>query len=286
MPATSASRPPNTPFFDELRNWIVWREGRDIVTLANTLEQPRIALPFEIGSLVLPPLKTAGGPVEVLFLAPERNGIGLVSFPHGGAPALAWRMRLLAVAGAITAALGLAAAGSERHVAMATETPAGEVAVFATRFGADQPPAAMATAAAAGFRLVPEAAPGLFAGPAGEVLFAVLVQRPGSLALLEARFPAVAGAPPAIALRELGPLAAPPVGGSVLCSPNSGGGLARLDAVILLRDGTLLRMPGAGPAGPVVLTDAPALPLRLAPGLEGPYLLLTSPQQGLYFEAF
>lgn len=281
----------NSPFFDELLNWIVWREGCTIAALVNTAEQPRIALPFEIGPLVMPPLKTTGGPVEVLFLAPERNGIGLVRFPATGEPALAWRMRLPAVAGAITVALGPAATGSERHLVLAAETPAGEVAVFAARYGADQPPAVMATATAPGLRLLPGTTPGLFTCPTGEALFGVLVQRPAglqpaSLALLEARFPATAGTAPAITLRELGPVAAVPAGGIVLYSPAPDGSLARRDAAILLRDSLLLRMPDVGPAAPIGFADPPTVPLRLAPGRQGAYILLNSPERGPYFEAF
>lgn len=71
----------NGPFFAHLVQWVVWREGRRVSAIATTDERVSLDLPVEPASLVRPPLKPNGGPIDVLALSADSTQLLLVRFP-------------------------------------------------------------------------------------------------------------------------------------------------------------------------------------------------------------
>jgi len=136
----------NTPFFDELIRWVVWLDDAAVKALTSVDTTPAsVTLPTQAACLVKPPLKTKGGPVEVLVLLRDRKSMALARFEQVATPgpdsvrqaagALAWTTPLPAEARVITAALGPVQLGSERHVAFAANTTHG-IEIFHARYGA------------------------------------------------------------------------------------------------------------------------------------------------------
>ncbi len=123
----------NTPFYDELIQWIVWREGRAVMAISNTGQRASLELPEEPATLVMPPLKTKGGPVEVLALSNTKKELTLVRFTPAGLAQLGWSAPLPAVPSVVTTALGPVGLGSERHVGFAAPSGNG-IELFHGRF--------------------------------------------------------------------------------------------------------------------------------------------------------
>jgi hypothetical protein len=121
----------NSPFFDELMRWIVWREGKSIKALSNSEKTPSsIDLPVEPDTIVRPPLKVKGGPVEILAL--QGKSLTLITVPPRlkATPVIAWQAELPFAPASITAALG---PDGSRHIAFAVNSAA-RVGVFHCRY--------------------------------------------------------------------------------------------------------------------------------------------------------
>ncbi|HTX39055.1 MAG TPA: hypothetical protein VME43_28720 [Bryobacteraceae bacterium] len=280
----------NAPYFNELLQWIVWREGRSIKALSSVMSQPlSLDLPMAPAYLVQPPLKTTGGPVEVLAVSHDRREISLVEFssgPAGQDPAarVAWTERLPAEPAAITATLAPVSRGSTRHVAFTVQHPWG-FEIFHSRYteaGRLEPFQSVRVEKA---RLLGDAPPALFAGDSGPSMVGVLAvpdNRTHACTLVEAEFDD-SGKPVGPLGLTAFTLEARPTAGAVLYSQN-GAGPVRLDVVIAAEGEGLLHM-NRGHLVPVSVQGTPTRPILLAPGAQSTFVLYSDPKRGLYFEA-
>jgi hypothetical protein len=284
----------NTPFFDELINWIVWRQGRRISALSDIGKTVSFELPAEPAFLVQPPLKTKGGPVEVLAASNDGKEISLVRFPSDpprvndpGEPAkLAWKAPLPAEPKGMTAALGPVSQGSQRHVAFAVPSASG-LEIFHASYSEDGGLGPFQSVKVEAARLLAGASPALFVDKDGNVFISVLATTDDkglAGALVEARFsPEGKPAGPA-RLLNFGTLPAKPLGGALLYVDKHGV-LARLEAVVTLEGNRLLRLNASGQMLPVSNPGRPTHPIVLLPGQHVSYIVYDDPVRGLYVEA-
>lgn len=285
----------NSPLFDELVSWVVWREGASIRALSSTSATPLAQdLPEAAASLVRPPLKTTGGPVDVLAVAEDGQTLYLVqvadALSRQDPPVqLAWSAPLPAKPHAVTAALAPASQGSRRHVALTAQHDAG-FSVYHAHYDQEGSLSAFQSATVEAGRLLQNAplamvvdAEGTTRVSAVAVMDAEMTAETQAYAVVEVRFTA-AGQPmgdPHVLL--LGMLPAQPVGGAVLYVVREDA-VVRREVVLRLDDERTLRLNEAGALVPVSVPGRPTTPLVLAPGSQVSYLLYADPDQGLHFE--
>jgi len=281
----------NAPFFNELLQWIVWREGHSIKALSSVMSNPLSAdLPEEPAYLVQPPLKTTGGPVEVLAVSPNREEISLVEFasgPVGQDPSarVIWKDRLPAPPAGITAALTPVSRQSERHVALTVQRQTG-FEIFHSRYAETGRFEAFQSVRVQTGHLLADAPPALFAGENGHAIVGVLAtpdDHSNACTFAEAEFDA-GGKPVGPARSTTFPLPGRANAGAVLYSQNQGGPL-RLDLVVSVEGAGLLHIDPSRHLVPLSVQGVPTHPILLAPGAHVTYVLYADPKRGLYFEA-
>lgn len=290
--ATDAVSPwRNDSFFGELLQWIVWREGRSIKSLSTVMSTPlSVELPAEPAYLVYPPLKTTGGPVEVLAVSPASDAVTLVEFsssPVGENPSAKalWTERLPGTPAGITAALAPISQQSARHLALTVEKPLG-FTVFHSRYNGSGRLEPFRQVAVETGRLLPAVPPALFVDGSGRVKVAVLTvsaENAHSCNLVEIEFGPSGdpvGNPRALNLA----LPGPPSAATILYSQNEGEPLRR-DLVVAVQGHGLVHLDHTGHMIPVSVQGTPTSPILLAPGKEVTYVLYLDPKRGLYFEA-
>ncbi|QRK13129.1 hypothetical protein JQX13_25745 [Archangium violaceum] len=283
----------NSPFFDELMRFIVWREGRSVKVVSSTGDISSIELPVEPRALVRPPLKATGGPAEVLAVTNEE--LHLVSFAMAAEPAeppipkLAWRVTLPARPDAIAAALGPASHHSPRYVAFAAQREHG-VELFVAKYTSG---GALGTwrsvvVADAG-RLVDPSAFGVFVDADEHVYVGALTvtEKEGSLACAwtEARWDADGAPRGTPGAMPLGPLAEKPEAGALLFVEKDGK-LVRREALVAVKpeEGRLLRWKEPRGLVPVSVPGRPTSPIILVPGDTATYILYFDTMRGIYAE--
>ena len=279
----------NTPFFDELLQWIVWREGRSIKALSSVMSAPLSTdLSAEPAYLVHPPLKTKEGPVEVLAVSHDRTEISLVEFSSsavGENPSarMLWKNRLPAAPEAITAALASVSQQGARHVAFAAQRPSG-FEIFHARYTANGLDAFHSVHVAKG-RLLPQVSPSLFIDDAGLVKFGILAapdEHAHTCTFVEAEFD-ISGKSVGDPKLTSFDVAGPPATGAVLYSQNQGQPMRR-DAVVAVKDHGIVHLDREGHMSPALVQGIPVAPIQLAPGQHSTYVLYVNPQGRLYFE--
>ncbi len=281
----------NAPFFSEPLQWIVWRERRSIKGLSSVMNEPlSVDLPAEPAYLVQPPLKTSGGPVEVLAVSATREEISLVDFsssPVGRDPygRIVWKNRLPAppTATAITAALAPASRQSERHIALAIQRQPG-FEIFHSRYTESGLAPFQSVRVQAG-RLLADTPPALFASDTGRATVGVLTAPDGgsdACIVVEAEFDASGKSMGRPRLTTF-PLPGRPTSGAVLYSQHAGG--VNLDVVVAVLGTGLMYLDRPDHMGPVAVQGTPTRPILLAPGVPATFVLYTDPKRGLYFEA-
>ncbi len=281
----------NAPYFNELLRWIVWREGRSIKALSSVMRQAlSVDLPSEPAYLVEPPLKTTGGPVEVLAVSGNREEISLVEFASsevGENPSarIAWKDRLPAAPTTITAALAPVSRQSERHLAFTVQHQSG-FEIFHSRYAGGGRPEPFQSVRIPTGRLLVDAPPALFAGENGHATIGVLAapeDRSDACIFVEVEFDA-AGKPVGTPRLSTFPLPGRPTSGAVLYSQNQGGPL-RLDMVVAVEGSRLLHLDRSRHLTPVSFEGTPTHPILLAPGAQAAFMLCVDPKRGLYFGA-
>jgi hypothetical protein len=277
----------DAPFFNELLQWIVWREGKSIKALSSVMSQPLSAdLPAEPAGLVRPPLKTTGGPVEVLALSGDRQEISLVRFssaPNGESPSarVVWQTRLPAAPAGAIAALAPANLQSARHVALIVQRDSGFEILHSRYTEAGRMEAFQSVAVSKG-KLLPDAL-ALFIDGAGHAKVAVLSADGDahSCILAEAEFDPSGKAVGPARIRNFA-LPGRPSAGAVLYTYGQGAQL-RFDAAVEVESHGVLRLE-FDRFVPVSAQGKPTTPMLLTPGSESSYLLYADPKRGLYFE--
>jgi hypothetical protein len=279
----------NTPFFDELLQWIVWREGRSIKALSSVMSAPLSTdLSAEPAYLVHPPLKTKEGPVEVLAISHDRTEISLIEFSSsavGENPSakVFWKNRLPAAPEAITAALAPISQQSARHIAFVVQRQSG-FEIFHARYSANGLDAFHSVQVAKG-RLLPHVSPSLFIDDAGLVKFGILAapdEHAHACTFVEAEFD-ISGKSVGDPKLTSFDVAGPPATGAVLYSQNQGQPVRR-DVVVAVKDHGIVHLDHEGHMSPALVQGTPVAPIQLAPGQHSTYVLYINPQGGLYFE--
>jgi len=281
----------NSPFFNELVQWLVWREGRSLKFLANTSEIPvSFDFPAEPDYLVRPPLKTTKGPVEVLALAGAE--LYLASYPaqlgvEEQAVKLVWKTALPAKPTGIGAALAPASQGSARHIAFVVPDAQG-FAIYHSRYLENAPPEPFQSVRVPQRRLLGQTPPALFVDKEGQAHVGILAfAKPAEDVLgswIEIRFDPNGqpiGQPQETAL---GPVPTKPLAGAWMFVDDKQGNVSRREAVLELADQRILKMSQQGRLVPAHIQASPARPLQLAPGRDVSYLLYLDPRHGLYLE--
>jgi len=269
---------PNAGFFDELLQWVVWREGKTVKGLHTAaLEPVAVDLPVEAALLVHPAVEPEGGTIEVLALAEDCRELHLVQFAGragtetarlaGKATLPAKTPGALETPGVcLTTALSPRDAGSTRHVAAVIPHDDGLEILHAVWDG-NGTFGPFASARAAG-RMFDNAPPAARVDVDGNVRVGVLGMLDDTrCALIEVDFPP-SGSPTAPREQRLGELSDKPLGGAVLYR-----GDKDWTAVILLDQNRMLQAGPAQELAPVALPGAPTMPLLLVPGEQRTYFL-------------
>lgn len=275
------------PFFNELVRWIVWREGRAVKALSMASQKPvSLNLPTDLSQLVLPPLKTTGGPVEVLAVSGDGSTLSRVDFTgkpgEEGSAMLVWNTPLPAHPAGITAALEGDEQGSYRHIAFVAGY-AGGFEIFHAQYRPGGPPPSFASVRIPSRRPVPGADPALLIEPDGRVRVGVLTMAEGdnsTAELVETIF-AGNGAAAQPRVMRLGQLSGKAAGGALLYGDKQG--VLLRTGVIEMEDKRLFKLDAnlkLVPANP----GTPTHRLLLAPGKQTTYVLCIDPARGLYIE--
>jgi hypothetical protein len=259
----------NTPFFDEMLQWTVWREGRSIKALSSVEKVPAtIDLPAEPDFLVHPALKTKDGPVEIL--AVKGKTISLITAPPRpkSQPAIAWHADLPAMPGLMTSALGPVAKGSPRHIAFVVKGSKG----IEVRHGSYTPGGLgrFQTAHVDGGVLLDGVPLELTVTGDGVAHVAVVQSRDAGKALSLAEIQFGDGGPK-VTVRPLPPLEEPAVGG-VIHYVTVNGAITRTD-IVVSSHGDLWNIGASGAFQKIEPRRAFVSPLTMVPGLELSYLL-------------
>jgi hypothetical protein len=281
--------------------WVVWVDGATLSALTSAGRKPgSVTLAAAPSAIVKPPLKTHGGPVEVLTLSVDSKTLQLVTFeriqagsgvakPVGAAQ---WTAALPAEARAVAAALGPVARSSTRHVAFAAHTPQG-VEVFHARYasgGSLEPfesvrfeiePAAADVGPGRIVRCLEGATPALHVDTEGDAWASFIAVEGERGVWIEAHFPA-AGAPKKSSVTGVW-LGGPLVTGAALYVADPVSAIVRRELVVEKADASLARWDGHAmvPASP---PGVPGRPMALLGGQDATYVLCIDETRGPHLE--
>ena len=281
----------NTPFFNEMLRYVLWREDQTVKLISSTGKTPFSFLPSDgISRMVRPPLKTTGGPIEVGVFSKDGNALQWIQFdPKSGVGSIAWKVTLPATAQDITAALGPEAGGSKRYLAFTARSGSG-VDLYYTHFAENGLPEPFQHVHVDGWGLLSGAAPAILAEADGvmHIMLPVTGKSEGvdTCALIEIQVPADGKAPVNPHITNLGKLPGHPVAGAALLVDKDGRVARRAFVIVLEGEEHLLKLSEAGSLVPVSVHGTPTTPILLAPGKNANYIIFSEPQQGLVVEAF
>jgi len=279
----------NTPFFDEMLQWLVWQEGGELKALSTVAEEPiSTKLPGGSNRIVIPPLKVFEGPLDVFIAAPEDRKLGLVRFATDAeepAGALAWQVDLPHKPQGITAALGPVDAGSERHIVFVAAADDG-FEIYHAHFKADAKPGPFMSARVPGLHPLDRCPPAVFVESDGTTIVGMLGTAGDSVlagTYVEVRFTPDGAPGKQNGIVQLGYFNAEPTEAAVLLADRDGV-VVRRDVVVKLGDQGLFKMGPEGGLEPLSAPGTPTDPILLAPGKNTSYILYTDPKRGLYME--
>jgi hypothetical protein len=280
----------NTPFFDELIQWVVWREGSMVRMLASNSTAPlSVEIPDGIGGFVQPAVKSRGGVAEVLVQSPDRRKITLLTFPHGEGEGFTarteWQINLPEVPTEIRMALAPVASGSRRHIAFAVQHPDG-ISIFQSQYAAGGKPEKFESVELRPGKMLVNSPIAVFAGVDGVVHVSVIIvtnEQTHSCAIAEGTFDRSGKPNGPMTVKQLGSLPGVLVGGTQFYVEKEGA-VGRHDVVIAIEGNRLFRTDGEGEMVPVSEEGMPIKPLILIPGKQSSYLLYWDINRGLYFE--
>ena len=307
----------NSAMFDEMVDWILWREGRQVKLLSTLSSVPvSVEAPFDVERLVQPPLKESEGTLDSLALSAGGGEIALLRVMPRGAEQprteWAWRAKLPARPVEIGAALGPRSSGNKRYVAVLSGVT-GKYQVAYASFG---PSGGLGEFHSESLDEIDGMihVPGAFTvaeDAKGAVRVLSLFYHAGrkELASLETVFAAVgkptvkSGQGPTRPDNDSGTIAAASVArvflrrfkgswskgdvktGALLAVLDPSGTLARTEGLVVLNDGALFRLdPASGIAAPTSAAGSLTNPILLAPGETGFYAIFHDPSRGLYAE--
>jgi hypothetical protein len=273
---------PNASFFDELLQWVVWREGKTVKGLHTAaLEPVAIDLPVPARMLVHSALEPQGGTIEVLALAEDGRELHLVQFAGGAGTEtarLAGKTALPAPPQAMTTALSPRDAGGTRHVAAVIQHD-DDIEVLHAVWDGNGTFGPFASARTAG-RALQNASPAMRVDADGNVRVGVLdLLDDAQCALIEVDFPP-SGNPAAPRAHRLGELTDKLLGGGLLYY-----GDKEWAAVVLLDQNRVLKAAPAQELAPIALPGTPTMPLLLFHGEQQTYLLFVGTDDCLEFQA-
>ena len=272
----------NTPFFDEPLQWIVWREGRSIKTLHTAETTPQsFDLPADLASLVRPPLKAKGGPVEVLAVSADHRHLYMVSVEPNfqSRMSLAWQVDLPGTPQSITAALGPETRGNLRHIAFAVQRQHG-VEIFHATYQAGQKPVPFQISRIEQGQLLANAPLSMLVTGDGVAHVAVLVKTGAEQgALVEAEFGP--GSPAPAKIQRVN--AFPDVTAASILYTDKGGQIVRRD-VVFLAGGELRKLQASGQLQTLSVSGKALVPLQLTAGQDQSYVLCLAPDGSFSFQ--
>jgi hypothetical protein len=278
----------NSPFFDEMLRWIVWREGSTIKALSSASDTPVVcAFPAKSCYIVRPPLKSTDGPLDVLVVSPDQNELSLIRFnaklgDENDQGFVAWKAALPSHPVGIVAAL---APDGSRHVALTARSDSG-FSVFHSRFSSEGSIGSFRSIRVEKAQPLETAAPSLFVDSQGNAHVGVLAftdDKGESCVLAEAFFPTGDKSPRYPGIVDLGVLPERPLGGAVLYVDKDGA-VGRREVVVELSQHRLLKLDETGELVPVSNPGVPTTPILLAPGKNTTYVLYTDANRGFYLE--
>lgn len=287
----------NTPFFDEMLRWIVWREGRVINAIHTVSEGPlSVELPFEPAHVVRPALKTTDGPVEVLVLSKDHGSLCLVSFPadpmeDDAEGEVLWTAPIPGghtVVGT-RAALSPESGKAERHLVLSVQHEQGFELLY-SRFAAGKTPQSFESVRVDSGELLASAPLELFVDEDGVAHVSVFGTDllPASKSArrciaFEARFKKKGKLVSEVELLRFESPEGAPVSAAALYVALEGV-LTRREVVVATPERGPLKLDESGEVVPVTVQGQPTLPVLLAPGQNSSYILYVSSERGLYFE--
>jgi hypothetical protein len=282
----------NTPFFDELIQWIVWREDQTVKMLANNSERPlSLDIPGGLSGFVHPPLKTFGNPVEVLGLSQGMKEVSLITFPHPSpdgetlSARIEWQMRFPEKPSEIIAALAQPSLNNVRHIAFAVQRTQG-IAVFHASYGEGGKPTAFESVELVTGKMLVNAPLAMFVDGEGIAHVSVLLvtdEQKHSCAVAEARFDRDGKPFPKMIVTALGALPGMLEGGAQIYVDKEGK-IERHEVVIAVEGHRLFHLSKSGEMVPVSVAGNPTNPMLLVPGKQASYILYFDSSRGLYFE--
>lgn len=279
----------NTPFFDEMLQWLVWQEGDELRALSTLAEEPlSFKLPKSDYRCVLPPLKVFEGPLDVFVADSAAKTVALMRFAIEGGNAeggVLWEKELPKTPTVISAALGPEGSGSERHIVFVADDDDG-LSIYHARCEAEAAPEEFKSVRVDDVHLLGSCAPAVYVESDGSTIVGLLAVARDSAysgSYIEAKFAGdgTPGAYPGIA--QLGYLPGTPQGAAVLLTDDNGE-VVRRDAVVDFGESGIFKMGPEGGLTPVATQGMPTTPILLAPGKNTAYILYTDPERGLYLE--
>jgi hypothetical protein len=281
----------NSPFFNEMIRWIVWRENKNIRALNNiSLEPLSFELQEEPAYLVKPALKTTDGKTEVLIVSKDQKEISLVSINGGDnepgkSGKLIWKIPLPYKPTEIICALASPSLNNERHVAFVIHR-ANEIEIFYTQYHEASSPVPFQSVKLENAKMLVNSPLVMFVDDEGKVFISVIVvtdEKSHTCALAEAEINREGKPIGKIKLMNIGSLPDVLTGGSILYVEKEGK-FERRDIVIATESQGLYWSNGVSELRPVSVSGSPTKPILLCPGKDVSYILYAEPNRGLYFE--
>lgn len=278
----------NIPFFGELIQWTVWREGREVKAISDAgTEALSLTLPADPVAVVRPALKLKGESVEALVLGGDQR-LYLCLFPTDfnpkSSPRIQWHSQLPAAPDGVTAALA-PEGDNRRHVAFAAAKGSG-VEIYHSSYRDATPLAAFQSVHVPNVQVVKNIPPALMVESTGMVRVTVVVMANDakSYMAIETRFKDSGpdGPPEVLAL---GGIEHPIVGGRVLYVDKAGKFQHREIAVVTNEGAKQIALMRTQSGAWKELPPRVALPMLLVPGQGSCYVLCFDAMRGFYFEA-
>ncbi len=285
----------DAPFFSEMLQWILWRNGNRVEAVSSMMSEPvGVDLPFEAASLVRPALKPSNQSVEVIALSKSGKALAVVQIGDGrteapGQPGILFTTTLPEPPDQAVAALAPASAGGKRHLALVFGTKGG-VDLHTASYAPGAGPGDFVVQTIPGARLIDGAPPAMLVHGDGSSRVGLFAMQPsGEIQFIKVRLTpdgTPAGRP---VIQSLPPPKSPIIEASLLYAAEQGV-LERRLAALRSQDGTLLRLhaPNNGDwrLEPFVTSGPVTSPMAIVPGKSGGYIIIASPDEGIGMEPF
>jgi hypothetical protein len=281
----------NSPFFNEMVRWLIWREGKNVQALNSIVIEPlSFELQEEPAYYVKPALKFIGEAVEILVVSKDEKSISLIRIKDevnesGKCGEAVWKFPLPDKPTELSCALSLPDLQNKRHIAFVVQR-ANEIEMYYTHYTQGSLPAQFQSIKIENSKMLVNAPLSMFADVDGKVLISVIVvtdEKSHTCALAEAEI-GIDGKPIGnIKIRNIGSLPDFLTGGSILYVEKEGK-LERRDIVIVTESQGLYWSNADSLLRTVSVGGIPTKPILLCPGKDVSYILYHDPKRGLFFE--